>query len=163
MNGRRMEKDMVNTHRLDGVRSATCHQQGFTLMELMIVVTIVGILSAVAFPAYKAYVDRAKRSEGKAFLMEVAARQERYYFDNNSYATNAQNLGYQTTTPKSDQGNYQLVNPISAGDTGSATTSYKLQINAVSPWVDGTCGTFLALDSKGGQTSDKTNAVCWSK
>ena len=154
---------MVSTHQLDGARSLWRRQQGFTLMELMIVVTIVGILASVGFPAYKAYVDRAKRSEGKAFLMEVAARQERYYFDNNTYATDPVNLGYQISTPKSDQSNYQLVNPIAAGDTGSATTSYKLQINTVTPWVDGTCGTFLALDSKGGQTSQKVNAVCWSK
>jgi type IV pilus assembly protein PilE len=138
-------------------------QRGFTLMELMIVVVIVGILSGVAFPAYKAYVDRAKRSEGKAFLMEIAARQERYYFDNNSYASNATNLGYSSTTPKSDESHYVLTNPIAAGDTGSITTSYLLKITTVSPWVDTTCGTFLTLDSKSAQGSDTGNAICWSK
>ena len=132
-------------------------------MELMIVVAIVGILASVAFPAYKAYVDRAKRTEGKSFLMEIAARQERYYFDNNTYATEPKDLGYKTSTPTSGEGHYVLTNPIVAGDTGSPTTSYKLQINTVSPWVDDTCGTFLALDSKGTQTSQKTNAVCWAK
>lgn len=153
---------MINTHGLTG--SATQRgQRGFTLMELMIVVVIVGILSAVAFPAYKAYVDRAKRSEGKAFLMEVAARQERYYFDNNSYATDATLLGYATTTPKSDQGNYVLVTPIAPGDTTSISTSYLLKISTVSPWVDDTCGNFLALDSKNAQSSQTGNAVCWSK
>ena len=132
-------------------------------MELMIVVAIVGILASVAFPAYKAYVDRAKRTEGKAFLMEVAARQERYYFDNNAYATDPKALGYKTSTPNSDQSHYALKNPIAAGDTGSTTTSYKLQIDTVNPWVDDTCGTFLSLDSKGAQASQKTNAVCWAK
>ncbi len=138
-------------------------QRGFTLMELMIVVVIVGILSGVAFPAYKAYVDRAKRTEGKAFLMEIAARQERYYFDNNSYATSAVNLGYATTTPKSDESHYSLTNPIAAGGSGSITTSYLLKITTVSPWVDDTCGTYLTLDSKGAQGSDTGNAICWSK
>ena len=138
-------------------------QHGFTLMELMIVVAIVGILAGVAFPAYKAYVDRAKRSEGKAFLMEIAARQERYYFDNNSYATDARELGYGSTTPKSDESHYVLDNPIAVGDTASITTSYKLKIKTVSPWVDDTCGTFLTLDSKGAQGSDSGNSICWSK
>lgn len=138
-------------------------QHGFTLMELMIVVVIVGILAGVAFPAYKAYVDRAKRTEGKAFLMEVAARQERYYFDNNSYASDARNLGYSSTTPKSDESHYTLTNPIAVGDTGNITTSYLLKITTVSPWVDDTCGNYLSLDSKGAQGSATGDAICWSK
>lgn len=143
--------------------TAAQRQYGFTLMELMIVVVIVGILSSIAFPAYKAYVDRAKRSEGKAFLMELAARQERYYFDNNSYAANAVDLGYASSTPLSDEGHYSLTNPVSDGDTGSITTSYVLQINTVSPWHDDTCGSFLTLDSKGAQGSESGDDVCWSK
>ena len=150
---------MTNKHAITGSQ----RQYGFTLMELMIVVVIVGILTSVAFPAYKAYVDRAKRSEGKAFLMELAARQERYYFDNNSYAANAMDLGYASTTPASDDGHYSLTNPVSDGDTGSITTSYVLEINTVSPWQDDTCGSFLTLDSKGAQGSESGDAICWSK
>ena len=153
---------MTNKQAMTGAEFSR-RQYGFTLMEVMIVVVIVGILSSVAFPAYKAYVDRAKRSEGKAFLMELAARQERYYFDNNSYALDAKDLGYATSTPKSDELHYALNNPIGDGDTGSITTSYVLQINTVSPWVDDTCGTFLTLDSKGAQDSDTHNTICWAK
>ena len=54
---------MTNSQAMTGVEIGR-RQHGFTLMELMIVVVIIGILSGVAFPAYKAYVDRAKRSEG---------------------------------------------------------------------------------------------------
>lgn len=153
---------MTNKQAMTGVEFRR-RQSGFTLMELMIVVVIVGILSGVAFPAYKAYVDRAKRSEGKAFLMEVAARQERYYFDHNSYASDATNLGYSSTTPASDEGHYSLANPIAAGSSGSITTSYVLKITTVSPWVDDTCGSFLTLDSKGAQDSETSDAICWSK
>jgi len=137
-------------------------QLGITLIELMIVLVIVGILAGVAFPAYKAYVDRAKRSEGKALLMEVAARQERYYFDNNTYAANATFLGYATTTPGSAEGHYRLVNPMAAGDSGSIQTSYRLAITPVAPHNDEDCGN-LMLDSKGAETSTTGNAVCWSK
>ncbi len=153
---------MTNMQALTGA-DLRRRQRGFTLMEIMIVVAIVGILASVAFPAYKAYVDRAKRSEGKAFLMEIAARQERYYFDNNSYASDAKNLGYATSAPQSDQSHYALTNPIAAGDTSSITTSYTLKITTVSPWVDNTCGTFLTLDSKSAQGSQTGDAICWSK
>ena len=154
---------MVNIHGLGARQFAPRYQQGITLMELMIVVAIVGILAGVAFPAYKAYVDRAKRSEGKVFLMEIAARQERYYFDNNSYASDAQDLGYGSSTPKSDEEHYVLTNPIDDGDSGSIATSYLLKISTVSPWVDDTCGTFLTLDSKGAQDSETSNVICWAK
>ena len=154
---------MVNIHGLRTRRCAPRYQYGVTLMELMIVVAIVGILAGVAFPAYKAYVDRAKRSEGKVFLMEIAARQERYYFDNNSYASDPRDLGYSTTTPRSDERHYELTNPIDDGDSGSISTSYLLVITTVAPWVDDTCGTFLSLDSKGAQDSDTHNVICWAK
>ena len=117
---------------------------------------------AVFAPGYFA-VDNAKRSEGKAFLMEVAARQERYYFDNNSYAADPTDLGYGNTAAKSDQENYTLDDPIAVGATGSITTSYKLQITTVSPWKDDTCGLSLSLDSKGAQGSASNNLICWSK
>lgn len=153
---------MSTLHAMDGVGSAR-RQRGFTLMEVMIVVVIVGILASVAFPAYKAYVDRAKRTEGKAFLMELAARQERYYFDNNAYANDARGLGYSSKTPKSDENHYILTDPIAAGGSGSINTSYMLEIKTVSPWIDDTCGDSLTLDSKGTQGSDTGNAICWSK
>ncbi len=161
--GSQTENDMVNTRGMPCRGSTGRYQHGVTLMELMIVVAIVGILAGVAFPAYKAYVDRAKRSEGKAFLMEIAARQERYYFDNNSYAADPEDLGYGNATAKSDEGHYTLDDPIAVGATGAITTSYVLKIKTVSPWKDDTCGNFLTLDSKGAQDSDTHNVICWSK
>lgn len=137
--------------------------RGFTLMEVMIVVVIVGILASVGFPAYKAYVDRAKRTEGKAFLMDIAARQERYFMDNNTYAADATDLGYSDSTPLSDEKHYKLEDPIDEGDTGSITTSYKLTIKTQAPFYDDVCGEDLTLDSKGTQGSSTGDAVCWAK
>jgi type IV pilus assembly protein PilE len=56
----------------------TTHQ-GFTLIEVMIVVAIIGILSAVAFPSYTAYVQRSHRAEAKNYLQSVAQRLEQNY------------------------------------------------------------------------------------
>ena len=60
---------------------------GFTLIELMITVTIVAILVSVALPSYQLYMIRAARTQGQQFLMDLAQRQEQYFLDTRSYAT----------------------------------------------------------------------------
>jgi len=61
--------------------------RGFTLIELMIVVVIISILTAVAYPAYIDYVTRGYRSEGQQWLQDFAQRQEQYFLDRRGYAT----------------------------------------------------------------------------
>jgi prepilin-type N-terminal cleavage/methylation domain-containing protein len=60
---------------------------GFTLIELMIVVIIVGVLAAVAIPAFQSYVMRARAAEAPAFLGEIRQRQEAYRAEFGMYAT----------------------------------------------------------------------------
>lgn len=62
-------------------------QQGFTLIELMIVVAIIGILASIAMPAYNKYVVRSKLSEVGAALSDARLRQEQFYADNRNYGT----------------------------------------------------------------------------
>ena len=59
---------------------------GFSLMELMIVVAIIGILAAVAFPSYQNSVIKGNRANAKSFLMDVTQRQQQFLLDNRSYA-----------------------------------------------------------------------------
>ena len=59
--------------------------RGFTLIELMIVVAVVGILAAIAYPSYQEYVRKAKRAEGRTALVELLQQQERYMTQNNTY------------------------------------------------------------------------------
>ena len=69
-------------------------QQGFTLIELMIVIAIVGILAAIALPAYQDYTVRAKMSEALANLAEAKTSIAEYYAANGYMPTNATTAGF---------------------------------------------------------------------
>ena len=82
---------------------------GFTLIELIITVAIIGILAALAFPKYEQYVTRANRVDATTEIMRLAAAQEKYYLQNNSYATETQLAGFITsgnTTLETQSGYY---------------------------------------------------------
>ena len=69
-------------------------QRGVTLIELMIVVTIIAILSAFAYPSYERYVIKSKRSIAQNALLQVADRQQQFFMDNKRFAADITNLGY---------------------------------------------------------------------
>lgn len=68
---------------------------GFSLIELMVAVAVVGILAAVAYPSYQQYILRSNRATAQAFMMEVSSRQQQYFLANRSYAT-LEELGFGT-------------------------------------------------------------------
>ena len=70
--------------------------QGFTLLELMVVVAIVGILASIALPSYQEYLKKARRSAAQSHLMDVAQRQQQYLIDARSYATTLSALNVET-------------------------------------------------------------------
>jgi type IV pilus assembly protein PilE len=61
------------------------HNIGFTLIELLIVITIIGILAAIALPAYQDYVKKARRADGKSELLRLAQLQSKYRVNHTSY------------------------------------------------------------------------------
>ncbi len=99
-------------------------QRGITLLELMIVLVILSLVVAFAYPNYRDFADRAKRNEAKAILMEIAANQERHYLQNNTYGSLA-DLGYADPLV-TDTGSYQIfiLNPDANNFTARA--SYQL-------------------------------------
>jgi type IV pilus assembly protein PilE len=65
-------------------------RNGFTLIEVMIVVAIIALIVAIAYPSYLEHVARSKRAQAQAAIMKTLQLQERFYTVNGTYATNAQ-------------------------------------------------------------------------
>lgn len=114
-------------------------QSGFTLLEAMIVVAIIGILAAIAYPNYAAYVQRAKRSDAKNALIDLAARQERFRFGNNTYTPSLTALNLTTT---SLDGYYNLA------ITSANANSFTATATPTSTQASDKCGT-LSLTNTG--------------
>lgn len=123
------------------------NSKGFTLIEVMIVVAIIGILAAIAYPSYDEYIKRGNRTEGQAFLQDVAARQERYFSQNNEYADTAAKLNVSTG---SETGKYTLSIATSDGYTLTATQQFN----------DTKCGN-LTLNALGVKGAGGSVDECW--
>ncbi len=77
-------------------------QHGFTLIELMITVAVIGILAAVAYPSYTSYIVRANRSAAQSFMFAVNNKQEQYMLDARRYAAGATALADMGITVPAD-------------------------------------------------------------
>lgn len=73
-------------------------KNGFTLIELMITVAIIGLLAAVAYPTYNQFVYKGARAEAMSALLDIANKQEQFYADNHEYTNNLQRLRVAATT-----------------------------------------------------------------
>ena len=73
-----------NDTRVAGIANR-CLALGFTLIELMVVVAIVAILAAIAYPSYRSQIEKTRRADAKAVLMQAAQYMERLYTENGCY------------------------------------------------------------------------------
>jgi type IV pilus assembly protein PilE len=85
---------------------------GFTLIELVVAMTIVSILATIAVSTYNSSVRKARRTEARTALLDLASREERYMSTNSAYSATASDLGYGTAFPQSvGSGYYQVAAP----------------------------------------------------
>jgi type IV pilus assembly protein PilE len=134
-------------------------QQGFTMVELMIVVAVIAILAAVALPGYNKYTARAKRSAAESTMMGIANKQERYMLDARSYATSigSGSGGLNYTIPTEASGSYSITVSANNAATPPTYTITAVPTTRQAAADTTTCGVNLVLTSAG----TKTPAGCW--
>lgn len=142
--------------------------KGFTLIELMVVVAILGILLAIAIPNYREYIARGYRADAKSGLLQNVQFLERYYTENNRYVA-ADNSALTLPFTVSTASGSTIYN-ISFKGTPTAST-YVLQAVPVGRQSDDKCGTFTLnnLGQKGviisGSASTDQSVIggCWNR
>ena len=145
--------------------------RGFTLIELMIVVAIVGILVAVALPAYNQSVRKSRRADAKTALLDLAQREERLNSTANYYSATVTELGYPTGTtfPISVLTGSTAYYTLTVTPTPPATTWPATTFTATAAPISGTaqasdtCGSFTLTNTgvQDVQNATSTAASCW--
>jgi|SRR5665213_334432 len=139
-------------------RRARVAAVGFSLIELMIVVAIIGILAAIAYPSYRSYVLRSNRTDAVRTLTENAQILQRCYSQNNFTFAGCAAVPATTTSPN---GYYNVVNTTAATTFSLTATATGAQI------ADTTCASFT-LDQTGKQSALSSGGVdesttCWGR
>lgn len=151
--------------------------QGFTLIELMVVVAIVGILSAIAYPNYTQYVARGRRADAQKALLEAAQYMQRWYAAHNTYQTTAGgDVVLATTAPALSHSPTNGAAVYSITVSNSTGSGYTLTATPVTtgPMAHDECGRLMldstnirGVDADGDGTMDTGTAAaaatakCW--
>ncbi len=126
-------------------------KKGFSLIELMVVITVLAILAAIAVPVYSHFVQRSYRADAVATLSNVAIDQESYYHRNGSYATSLEELGLSS---ESEQGYYTITLE------NVSNNSFDVKAEAQGSQADDTDCQTITLKIENGM-STRQPSKCW--
>jgi type IV pilus assembly protein PilE len=142
-----------------GSGTLTQRQLGFTLIELMVVISILGLLLAIAIPGYSDYLTKARRSDARAALLEIASAQERHYFQNRQYSSDGTDLWSHPDGLVSADGYYTLSFAFIDDDN----QTYRVTATARGQQSGDADCTSLSYDNTGSKdsTGAADSSVCW--
>lgn len=139
--------------------------RGFTLVELMVVVTLIAILAAIAVPAYQDFVRKARRADAKRDLTALQLAQERWRANNVQYTTTLVGpggLNWTLTTPVTSREGYYTLDIVDADVGPNTYTITATAVSGKSQAKDSTCLVFAV--NEGGPDTDGSGyakAECW--
>ena len=116
--------------------------QGFTLIEMMIVVAVIGVLAAIAYPSYKNHIIKSNRAAAKAQMLDLANREQQWLLANRTYATHTQMNAAGFTLPAEVASKYTYEITVDATTVPAYTITFTPQGGQV---TDGA----LTLNSNG--------------
>ncbi len=148
------------------LRTSRHRHHGFTLIEVMIVVVVISILAAIAYPSYLEQVRRGHRADAKGLLLDAAQRMERNFTESNSYATTSG--GASVTLPFSQSPQTGAARYTIAFASGSPTaTTFVIEATPTGSMSGDACGTLainqLGQKTKTGGDASRTAADCWDR
>jgi type IV pilus assembly protein PilE len=138
--------------------------RGFTLIEVLITVVIVGLLAAAVLPTYQSSVQKSRRADGRAALTDLAAKQEKFFAQNNSYTTEVEGEdGLNLARTTSLTGHYDLTVMACAG--GAISRCYLLIGTATGLQADDHSCYTMMIDNVGRKTANNfagdSFSECW--